>query len=146
MRRPFRIILTIVATLAIACVVLVAFIRFVLFRNSCDRFETVLSKDPNGRSVNYVFQACTTIGTVTEGWVDLILPTGHRVHLLTFAPWGGEVTHDGLAVKGPFQPSAIWVGPTNLRISIGTVGKVIRRRQEADGVHVTYDVGMELYK
>jgi hypothetical protein len=146
MRRPPRVLLTIVLSLVVVAVAILGFLRFVVFRNACDHFETVLSKDAQGRSVIYVFEACTTIGTVTEAWVDLTSPNGHRIHLLDFAPWGGELTHDGSPVKEPFEPVATWESPTKLRISIGTVGKIMKRQTEADGVHVTYDIGLELYK
>jgi hypothetical protein len=50
------------------------------------------------------------------------------------------------SAKAPFEPAATWLTPNELRISIGTVGHVLQRRTEADGVHVTYDIGEEFYK
>jgi hypothetical protein len=147
MRRIGKILLMLGLSAAVLVIALVVVVRFVLFPHPCDRFETVLSKDPQGRSVSYVYQACTTIGTVTEGWVDLAPSHGRTVHLMTFAPWGGEVSDKfGTPVRKPFEPVATWTSPTELRISIGTVGKVIQQRANADGVHVSYDIGMELYK
>jgi hypothetical protein len=108
-------------------------------QDPCDRVETALSRDGQGRAVMYV-NACE------QEWVDLVSPNGRRVRLLTFSPWGGEITHNGMPVKGPFEPSATWKSANELRISIGTVGSVEERRTEANGVHVTYDIGLMLYK
>jgi hypothetical protein len=79
-------------------------------------------------------------------WVDMVSPNGHRVRLLTYSPWGGELSHNAMPVRGPFEPSANWVGTNELRVSIGTVGSVEQRRTDVHGVHVTYDIGLELYK
>jgi hypothetical protein len=146
MRRLVKVILFGTASLAILCAVVLFVARFMLFRHPCDRFETTLSRNVQGRSVAYVFEACTTIGTVTEGRVDLIPATGPRIRIFTFVPWGGEISYKGVAVKGPFEPTATWVGPNDLRISIGTVGQVLQRQTEVDGVRVSYDIGSELYK
>lgn len=94
----------------------------------------------------YVFEACTTIGTDTEGWVDLIPATGRRMHIFAFEPWGGETSYKGVTVKGPFEPTATWVGPNELRISIGTVARVLQQQTEVDGVRVSHAIGFELYK
>jgi hypothetical protein len=86
------------------------------------------------------------VDACTREWIDLVPRNGHRVRLLTFSPWGGELTSNGVPVKGPFEPAATWESANELRISIGTVGNVQQRRTEIDGVHVTYDIGLELYK
>jgi hypothetical protein len=146
MRRPLKLITLVVAGLVTLGVALVLCLRVVLFRHSCDRVQTVLSQDSQGGTVISVFRACTAIGTSVEAWVDLVSPTGRRVRLLTFVPWGGESSYQGSPVTGPFEPSATWVTPTDLRISVGTVDQVIEERSEASGVHITYDIGTVLSK
>jgi hypothetical protein len=146
MRRLLRVALTVFASLLGGCALLAAIAWFLLFRNACDRAETVLSRDAKGQSVTYVFQACTTICTVTTGWVDLVPRSGHRIHLMTFVPWGGETSKDGKLATGPFEPKATWLSPNNLRISIGTVDVVSQRTTHADGVNVSSDIGQELYR
>jgi hypothetical protein len=145
MRHPFKVILIASASVLIVCGMWLALAWFGLFRHSCDRYETVLSRDAR-RSVAYVFQACTTIGASNEAWVDLIPPNGHRIQIFDFVPWGGEISYHGVTAKAPFEPAATWLAPDELRISIGTVGQVLQRRTEADRVHITYDIGVELYK
>lgn len=145
MRRLFKVIFAATASVLVVCGALVAVLRLTLFRHICDRYETVLSHDDR-RSVAYVFEACTTIGANNEAWVDIVSPTGHRIRIFSFVPWGGEISYHGVTAKGPFEPAATWLSPNELRISIGTVGRVLQRQPEADGVHVTYDIGLELYK
>ena len=121
-------------------------LKFGLFGDACDQVETVLSRDSQARTVVDVFQACTAIGTSTEEWVDLVSSTGHRVRVFAFVPWGGGHPNPGPPVNGPFQPSATWLTPNDLRLSIGTVGQVLQQRSEADGVRITYDVRTDLSK
>lgn len=146
MRRLPKSVMMVIAALLTVGIALILWLRFVPFRHPCDGVETVLSRDAQGRSVVSVFQACTTVGTSVQEWVDLVEPTGRRVHLLTFVPWGGETTYRGALVKGPFEPSATWLTPSDLRLSIGTVGQVIQKRDEAAGVHITYDIRTDLSK
>ena len=87
MRRLLKITTLVVCGLLVAVVALVLSLRLIVFRHPCDRVQTVLSQDTQGRSVVSVFQACTTIGTSSEGWVDLVLPEGRSVRLFTFVPW-----------------------------------------------------------
>jgi hypothetical protein len=145
MRRLFKVILTASVSVLLVCGMLLAMARFGLFRHTCDRYETVLSRHTR-RSVAYVFQACTTIGASNEAWVDLIPPNGHRIQIFSFVPWGGEIGYHGVTAKAPFEPAATWLTPNELLISIGTVGQVLQRRTEVDGVHITYKIGLELYK
>jgi len=145
MRRLLKVILAATASVLLVCGALLALARVTLFRHTCDRHETVLSRE-NRRSVASVFEACTAIVAGNEAWVDIVPPTGHRIQIFSFVPWGGEVSYRGVTAEGPFEPTATWVTPNELRISIGTVGRVLQRRTEADGVHVTYDIGVELYK
>ena len=146
MRRVTKTLTLVVAGLVIIGVVLVLCLRLVLFRHPCDRVQTILSRDAQGRTVVSVFSACTAIGTSVQESVDLLTPTGRRVRLFTFVPWSGETKYRGRPVTGPFQPSATWVTPSDLRLSIGTVDQVIRERTEADGVRIIYDVRTDLAK
>lgn len=146
MRRLLRVGLIATASVVIVCVAMYAAARFILFPHPCDHFETVLSRHVHGRSVAYVFQACTTIGASNQACVDLIPSTGRRIRIFSYVPWGGEISYKGVSAKGPFEPTATWVALNELRISIGTVDQVLQRRTEADGVHVTYDIGSELYR
>jgi len=145
MRRLLRVILAATASVLLVCGALLALARVTLFRHTCDSYETVLSR-ADRRSVAYVFEACTTFGASNTAWVDIVRSTGRRIQIFTFVPWGGEVSHRGVTAEAPFEPTATWVTPNELRISIGTVGRVLQRRTEVDGVHVTYDIGLELYK
>ena len=138
MRSWLRIGAAILASLAIVGGALLVGLRSLLHDN-CNRVETALSRIERGSAGMYV-NACE------HGRVDLVSPNGDRVRLITFSPWGGELTHDGKPVKGPFEPSANWESANELRISIGTVGHGEQRRTEANGVRVTYEVGLELYK
>jgi hypothetical protein len=146
MPRLLKITTLVVCGLIVAAVALVLSLRLIVFRHPCDRVKAVLSQDAQGRSVVSVFQACTTIGTSSEGWVDLVLPEGRRVRLFTFVPWDGELRYRGVPVEGPFKPSATWLTPSDLRLSVGTVNQIILERHEAAGVHISYDVRTDLSK
>jgi len=146
MRRLPKAMALAVAGLLIVGVVVLLCLRLILFRHPCDRVQAVLSRDSQGRTVVSVFSACTAIGTSVQESVDLLMPTRHRVRLLTFVPWSGESDYRGSPVTGPFRPSATWVTPNDLRISIGAVDRVIQERSEAEGVNITYDVRTDLAK
>ena len=146
MRRLSKTMILVVAGLVVIGIVLALGLRLILFRHPCDRVQTVLSRDSQGRTVVSVFDACTALGTSVWESVDLLTPTEGRVRLFTFVPWGGETSHQGKSVTGPFRPSATWITPSDLRLSIGTVDQVIHERSEADGVRITYDVRTDLSK
>jgi hypothetical protein len=146
MRRLPKIMTLVVAGLVVIGIAFALGLRLFLFRHPCDRVQTVLSRDGRGRTVVSVFDACTAVGTSVQESVDLLTPPGNRVRLFTFVPWGGEIRHQGEAVTGPFKPSATWITPSDLRLSIGTVDRVIHERSEAEGVRITYDVGTDLSK
>jgi hypothetical protein len=146
MRRLPKTLALVLAGVVIIGVVAVLCLRLVLFRHPCDRVQTVLSRDGQGRTVVSVFSACTAIGTSVQESVDLLTATGHRVRLFTFVPWSGETRYRGSPVTGPFRPSATWVTPSDLRLSIGAVDRVIEERSEAEGVRITYDVRSNLAK
>jgi hypothetical protein len=137
MRRVVKVALGLGAALAIISGGFFLLLKYVLFGNSYDRFETILAQDVQGRLVRSEFEACTTIGTVTEESLDLVSQSGRRETFMRFVPWGGS-----LPVKEPVDPKAIWVTPTELRISIGTVECIAERRDEVDGIHVTYDIAL----
>ena len=108
--------------------------------------ETALAHDNRGRIVLATLEACTTIGTVTSERVDLVYPSGHRDRIFTFVPWGGEIRVGGITAKEPYNPSATWLSPTTLRISVGTVDSVVDQRSEVGDVKISYDLGAILYK
>src|SRR6185437_1446341 len=146
MRRLLKITALVLSGLIAVSVALIFALRLISSRHACDRVQTVLSRDSQGRTVVSAFQACTTIGTSTQGWVDLVLPVGRRIRLFTFVPWGGEIRYRGVSVKGPFKPSVTWLTPNDLRLSIGTVDQVTQERSEAAGIHITYAVRTDLSK
>ncbi len=141
-----KIVVLVTGSLLIISVALIVWLRSVPFRHPCDSVQTVLSRDSRGRSVVSVFKACTALGTSVQEWVDLVGPSGDHVHLLTFVPWGGEISYRGVPVKGPFEPSATWRTSSDLRVSIGTVEQLIDERGEVDGAHITYDIRTDLSK
>src|SRR4051794_37516933 len=51
-------------------------LRAVLLSKACDRYESVLSTDTQGRTLSSTFEACSFIGNQNEQWVDLELPSG----------------------------------------------------------------------
>lgn len=146
MRRLPKTMTLVVAGLSFIGIVLFPGLKLTIFGHPCDRVQTVLSEDSQGRTVVSVVDACTALGTSVRESVDLLTPTGGRVRLFTFVPWSGETTYQGKSMTGPFRPSATWVSPSNLQISVGTVDQVIHERSEAEGVRITYDVRTDLSK
>jgi hypothetical protein len=117
-------------------------LRAVLLSKTCDRYQSVLSTDTQGRTLRSTFEACSFIGNQNEQWVDLELPSGKSERVMSFEPWGGEVASlDGVDYKPPFDPVATWHGANELEISIGTIGHLLEARDNVAGVHVTYKIG-----
>jgi hypothetical protein len=104
-----------------------ASVLFVFTRNACERWETTLVRDDRGRAVVSTLESCVFAGN--DQWVDLVLPSGHHERVFDFT-------------EG--QPSATWVTPNVLQISIGTVDGIGAQRTEVDGVRVVYDIGANL--
>jgi hypothetical protein len=124
---------------------LVAALTLCSCRSPCQRSESSLATSSEDKSVVYVFEACTTIGTTTQARVVLASGPGRRNTIFRFAPADGYVRYHGVQVKGPLQPSATWTSAHSLKISIGTVAAILEQRYEVDGVQVTYDVGNNLH-
>jgi hypothetical protein len=135
----------VVAAAVVMLILLAAVFWFAMFRNACDRFDTVLAKDADGRAVVYKFEACTTIGTSVDARVDLVSASGDSTTIFRFSPADGYVSYRGNPVTGSLEPSAEWLSPHSLKISIGTVAAVLDQRSEVEGVRVTYDIGTNLH-
>jgi hypothetical protein len=45
----------------------------------------------------------------------------------------------------PLDPSATWVSPHSLKISIGTVAAVLEQRSRISDVDISYDIGANLH-
>ena len=146
MRRALKAVTLVLVGLIVIGVTLVLYLRLVMFRHPCNKVQTVLSRDGRGTTVVSVFRACTAVGTSVSAWVDLVSPTGSRIRLFTYVPWGGETDYRGKPVKGPFEPSATWISPSELRLSTGTIDRVIQERSDAAGVHITYEIQTDLSK
>jgi hypothetical protein len=141
MKRLWRITLIAAATLAVITIALVAALWCWFWRNACDREEILLATATDGRTVVYKFEACTTIGTAVDTRVDLVSPSGNHKTIFRFS------TAYGYAVAtGPLEPSATWIPPHSLKISIGTVAAILEQRFEIEDVHVTYDIGTDLHE
>lgn len=71
--------------------------------------------------------------------------TCRRETVFRFLPVYGLVKWRTDKVIGPAEPSAAWISPHSLRVSIGTVGAVLEQRTEIGDVHVTYDIRKDLH-
>lgn len=78
MRQLIQKSLLLVALAVVLPIALLAVLRIAAFPHPCDRIETVLVADSKGRSVTSTFEACTTLGTVTSEWVDVVSPSGRH--------------------------------------------------------------------
>lgn len=141
MKRLGKAVLIAAMGLTVIAAAIFVVLKYWIFRNACDRVDTVLAKDPEGRSVVYKFEACTTIGTTVDARVDLMSRSGNHNTIFRFSPAHGYV----LATE-PLEPSATWVSPHSLKISIGTVAAILEQRLEIEDVHVTYDIGTNLHE
>jgi hypothetical protein len=146
MSRRLKVIGVSLFPLGFLSIVVVLGLPYYLFRNACDRVESVLSRDSLGRTVTSTFEACTTIGTSTREWVDLVLASGRRRRVLTFVPWGGELSSPGVTVREPFEPVVTWANPSAMHISIGTVSQLSEQHDDVDGVRITYSIGTIIYR
>jgi hypothetical protein len=111
-------------------------VMLLLTRDSCDEVERVLSAGPAGQSILSTFRACTTVGTVVEERVYLTSRDGNREEVFSFVPWDGS----GPPAMEPSEPTASWISPREVRISVGTVTQVLRQRSEVDGTKVHFAV------
>lgn len=112
-----------------------------VFWPHCDREEKVLSEDGRGRSVVSLFQACTSFGTSLQGSVELRLASGKRTTIFAFVPNGGVVGCKGHSFPGSAEPTAAWIDPDTIRISLAVADSIVEKRTEVDGFHVVYDIG-----
>jgi len=132
---------------AFGSVVLMAFavclILMIRHATRCDRFESILATDSQGRTVKSTFEACTLVGSNNQEWVDLVTTSGRHHRIMAFEPWGGEGAD---TAHGPFEPVVTWTTPRAMHISIGTVGTIIEEHDKVDDVDLTYDIGRVLYK
>jgi hypothetical protein len=144
-KRIWKAVLFGAVSLVVGAIALFAVLTYGIFRNACDRFDTVLAIDSGGRSVVYKFAACTTIGTTVEASVDLVSRAGHRETVFSFSPADGLISYRGIQVTGPLEPSATWTSRRSLNISIGTVAAIIKQRSDIADVHVTYDISKNLH-
>jgi hypothetical protein len=141
MRRLLTAAVISTAALAIVATALLAMMRYLFFRNACDRFDALLASGSDGRTVVYKFEACTTIGTTIDASVDLVSHTGKRKTLFSFSPANGYVE-----ATGPLEPSATWTSPHSLKITIGTVAAIFEQQTDVEDVHITYDLGRNLHE
>jgi hypothetical protein len=144
-RRILRVILFSAASFVLVAGAFFVVLRWDVFRNACDRFDTPLAEISDGRSVVYRLEACTIIGTSVSESVDLVSPSGHHKTVFSFASAASFPSYDGIPVTGPVGPSATWTAPRSLKISIGTVAAILEQRSEIDDVQVTYDIGTNLH-
>ena len=123
----------------------VATLKFTPAANSCERVNSVLAQSGQGSSAVYNLEVCTNIGTIINASVDLVSSSGRRQTAFRFLPVYGLVKWRAGEVTGPAEPSAAWISPHSLRISIGTIGTVLEQRTEVGEVHVTYDMRKDLH-
>lgn len=122
-------------------VVLAVGIRLrVAIHGRCDDSRKELARDARGYVVESTFSACATLSTTLDGTVELISPHGHREVIARFVPWDGRGKRGGTLLTGPFDPSAAWVSPNTLRVSLGVIGALTEKRTNVDGIDITYDV------
>jgi hypothetical protein len=120
-------------------------LRFAPAGDSCERLDRVLAKSDQGRSAVYSLEICTNIGTRVNASVDVVSSSGRHQTALRFLPVYGLVKWRAGEVTGPAEPSAAWISPRSLRISIGTVGTVLEQRPDMGDVQVTYDIRKDLH-
>ena len=120
-------------------------VNFTPVADACERVNSVLAESGQGRYAVYRLEVCTNIGTIINASVDVVSSSGRRQTAFRFLPVYGLVKWRAGEVSGPAEPSAAWISPHSLRISIGTVGTVLEQRTEIGDVHVTYDVRKDLH-
>jgi hypothetical protein len=111
----------------------------------CDRFETVLATDTQGRSVVSVFNACTTVGTTLDETIELRSPSGRRTPFFRFVPNGGQVGCPKLpGVQIPASPEATvkWDADGAIHLAISALYAIDERHDVVDGIPVKYDIGI----
>lgn len=105
----------------------------------CNVVEPVLAKASDGKSALYI-EDCST-----NGAVDLLWPSGHRETAFRYADADGILADRGIPLTGSRQPSAVWLSPNSLKISIGNVSAIWEQRYKVGDVVVTYDIGRNLH-
>ena len=113
-----------------------ATLRSVPAGDSCERLDRVLATSGQGTSAVYSLEVCTNIGTRVNASVDVVSSSGRHQTASRFLPVYGLVKWRAGEVTGTAEPSAAWVSPRSLRISIGTVETVVEQRTEIGDVRV----------
>jgi hypothetical protein len=113
--------------------------------DSCERLDSELAKSGQGTSAVYSLEVCTDIGTRVTASVDVVSSSGRQQTAFRFLPVYGLLKWRAGEVTGTAEPSAAWVSPRSLRISIGTVGTVLEERPDIGDVRVTYDIRKNLH-
>jgi hypothetical protein len=85
--------------------------------------------------VTSTFEACGGFGTTVEERIDLVAPSGRHERIMTFLPWVGV---DPAEKREPLEPLVTWTEPAAIRVTLGTVGRIIEKHDDVDGVHITY--------
>jgi hypothetical protein len=103
----------------------------------CDRASDILARDAHGRTVVSEFAGCTSFSTTLSDEVYLVLPSGRRELIFSYAPNSGVIV--------PNQPdtplAAKWLTDGTLQISVGIVSQVDVHKASVDGVVITYKIG-----
>jgi len=137
----WRITLGIAATFAIAIIAGLLVLRWIFNDpKACSREEKVLTTAADGSSVVYRYEACATVGTNVLGTVSLVSPKGRRQTIISYDP-----AYSFPSSEPPLEPSAAWISPHSLRISIGTVAGVGEQRYDIADLHITYDIRVNLH-
>jgi hypothetical protein len=122
-----------------------AMLRFSPVADSCERLDNVLAKSDQGSSAVYSLEVCTNIGTRVNASVDVVSSSGRHETAFRFLPVYGLVKWRAGEITGTAEPSAAWVSPRSLRISIGTVATVLEERPDIGDIRVTYDIRKDLH-
>jgi hypothetical protein len=140
-----RVIWTALLSIVVTTAGTFATLKFMLVADPCERVNNVLARSGQGGAAVYNLEVCTNIGTIVNASVDLGSSSGRRQTAFRFLPVYGLVRWRTGEVTGPTEPSADWISPHSLRISIGTVGTVLEQRTEVGDVHVVYDIRKDLH-
>jgi hypothetical protein len=128
-------------TVALISVATLGVVTEVIFGRTCDRLQTVLATDTQGRTVVSSVEICSTSDTATVESVSVRWPSGRQEVLLRFVPNVGMTSSSGRALSEPLEPSATWIAPGVLRISMQSVDRILDKREVINGIHVMYEMG-----
>jgi hypothetical protein len=103
----------------------------------CDTFTRVLSKDNQGHTVWRIDKLCS--GLLNGDMISIALSAagGSKTTFFEYEDVSWDADYD----DDQTTPSAKWIAPDHLEISIGAVGEIVQKDSKVGDITIMYQIG-----